>query len=267
MPLSGGVAVVYLGQIAQMCRECADRPAPPPPRTSTELPPRPAARAWTRGSARPLLIGVVGIACMAIAPTLGPDPDIAYAMLAGDAPIAPDDRDPIVAIGAPEAPRIHELSISDDGEDLEWFHPLAGPERILPENPSRRFGADRDGNRSECGGGHCGVDLGDTQGTVVYAAADGFVSRVVRSPDEKGGRYVKLSHPSRFRTYYMHLDEIREDLALDTFVSAGEPIGTVGRSGIQHSSPHLHFAVSRFGGTREVFIDPEPMLSEAELPR
>src|SRR5262249_34886622 len=54
-----------------------------------------------------------------------------------------------------------------------WVHPLAGT-RWLPANDSTYFGAPRPGFRpAECGRGHCGLDLGNTRGTVVHAIADG----------------------------------------------------------------------------------------------
>ncbi len=45
-------------------------------------------------------------------------------------------------------------------------------------------------------------------------------------------------------------------------VKAGEPIGTVGDTGVHQSGPHLHFAVSvrTSPDDPELFIDPEPML-------
>jgi len=71
--------------------------------------------------------------------------------------------------------------------------------------------------------------------------------------NHKGGTVV---------TSYIHLDAIREDLRPGIPVKAGEAIGTVGDSGVQHSGPHLHFAVSVRPSAEgsELFIDPEPLL-------
>jgi murein DD-endopeptidase MepM/ murein hydrolase activator NlpD len=145
-----------------------------------------------------------------------------------------------------------------------WLHPLAGPERRLPVRDTRRFRAPREGLRpDECGSGHCGVDLGDQTGEWVFAAHDGVVERVQRDDVGNGGRYVRLNHRGgTLTTSYMHLGDIRSDLQAGTPVRAGDPLGTIGMSGINHSGPHVHFQI----GVRahpddvEVFIDPEPLL-------
>ena len=46
-------------------------------------------------------------------------------------------------------------------------------------------------------------------------------------------------------------------------------IGRLGRTGVEHSGPHLHFSLSlREGGRgdKETYIDPEPMLKTWQLP-
>jgi murein DD-endopeptidase MepM/ murein hydrolase activator NlpD len=158
---------------------------------------------------------------------------------------------------------------SDDGETEQWFHPLYGPERVLPRANTRRFGAAREGLRpEECEGGHCGVDLGTARGEPVLAAHDGVVERVVRDAEEGGrrgneGRFIRINHKGgTIVTSYMHLDSIRDDLKPGIPVKAGEPIATIGESGVQHSGPHLHFAVSFRPkiDEPELFIDPEPLL-------
>jgi murein DD-endopeptidase MepM/ murein hydrolase activator NlpD len=169
-----------------------------------------------------------------------------------------------VAPGEPE--RLHELLFARDGEasvELLWYHPLAG-DRALPAKADRRFGASRPGSRrSGCGGGHCGVDLGDRAGQVVHAAMPGRVTRLARDADSTSGLYVRLEHDAGFATYYMHLDRIHPDLELGMDLAAGEPLGTVGATGVVSSPPHLHFAVSRLEAGRERFLDPEPMLERA----
>jgi murein DD-endopeptidase MepM/ murein hydrolase activator NlpD len=170
-----------------------------------------------------------------------------------------------------ERPQVHDLSfVPGAGGDvsLVWYHPLAaeGPgDRVMPDNPSRQFGANRPGIRpGECGSGHCGVDLGHERGHVVHAVRPGLVDRLMRTPDRLGGMYVRLLHPEGFYTYYMHLDVISPTLVPGVEVAAGEPLGLLGSTGIRHSPPHLHFAVSRIlegGGQR--YLDPEPMLRQA----
>jgi len=146
---------------------------------------------------------------------------------------------------------------------VRWVHPLAGP-RQMPLRDSRRFGAPREGVRpAECGRGHCGVDLGGVRGSTVHAAADGVAVAVVTEIRPHAGRFVMLEHAGGLRTFYMHLDEVRSDLAPGQPVRAGEPIGTVGRTGVIKSGPHLHFALAQEDRGRTWYIDPEPMLEQA----
>lgn len=149
------------------------------------------------------------------------------------------------------------------GDALRWVHPLAGP-RQMPLRDSRRFGAARHGARpAECGRGHCGVDLGGKRGVVVHAAADGVIARVVREIRKESGRYVMIEHAGGLRSYYMHLDEIRGDLDVGQPVVAGAPIGTVGRTGVIKSGPHLHFSIAQERAGRTTYLDPEPILRHA----
>jgi murein DD-endopeptidase MepM/ murein hydrolase activator NlpD len=150
-----------------------------------------------------------------------------------------------------------------------WVHPLPGPKRILPVRNTRRFGAPREGMRpEECEGGHCGVDIGTEKGMLVLCVHDGVVQRVQRDPAIGGhagneGRYIRIVHKGgTVISAYIHLDAIREDLKPGIPVKAGEAIGVVGDSGVHHSGPHLHFAISVKSSIDgpELFIDPEPLL-------
>lgn len=145
-----------------------------------------------------------------------------------------------------------------------WVHPLSGP-RLLPDSDGHRFGAFREGERpSECGRGHCGVDLGHERGAVVHATARGEVRTVAREVTGRAGLFVSIDHlGGEVRTYYMHLDWIRPELVPGATVEAGEPLGTVGSTGVVSSGPHLHFAMSRRLGDARWFVDPEPMLGAA----
>lgn len=144
-----------------------------------------------------------------------------------------------------------------------WIHPLAGA-RELPHSAGRRFGADRPGPRpAECGAGHCGVDLGHERGRSVHAVADGTLALVYPQLRGRAGRYVAIDHAGGLRTFYMHLDEVRADLMVGAPIAAGEPLGTVGTSGVYVSGPHLHFALSQEQDGRNFYIDPEAMLRDA----
>ena len=153
---------------------------------------------------------------------------------------------------------------------VRWVDPLPGAARTLPAFESRRFGAVRPQPRPwECELGHCGVDLAAPAGAVVVAVADGVVERVERSAAGGGraGRYVRIAHcDGSVVTRYIHLDRIRKGLRPGRRVVAGEPLGTVGRTGVVENFPHLHFALSlRAGDGSERYLDPEPFLRVWEL--
>lgn len=90
---------------------------------------------------------------------------------------------------------------------------------------------------------HTGIDIPLPQGTPVLASAEGTVTE--SDFDETLGNYVVVEHGT-LSSVYGQLKE-RTVEAGET-VSAGQPIGTVGRSG-KATGYHLHFEV-RESGTR-----------------
>ena len=111
---------------------------------------------------------------------------------------------------------------------------------------------------------HSGVDF-KTQGRTgykVYAADEGYVSRIAVSPWGYG-KVLYIDHPSGYTTVYAHLDDFvgaiadtiqrmqyeRESYAIDTLlapgmlpVSRGMYIAKSGNSG-SSGGPHLHFEI------------------------
>lgn len=145
---------------------------------------------------------------------------------------------------------------------LRWVHPLAGT-RQMPANASARFSAPRAGTRpSECGRGHCGIDIGSVRGTVVHAAADGEVAAIFAESRTEAGKLVAIHHGGGLETMYMHLDEIRPGLEVGQPIRAGEPLGLLGSTGFSRSIPHVHFAITYEAG-RTWYLDPEPVLRHA----
>ncbi len=220
--------------------------------------------AATRGALVPGAAGVVDV----------PAPD-------SDAPehasVGTDDglvaHEPALEPAAPRRP-IPPIPLRD-GEPLDewmptlrdWSHPVPGTSELIPTRATRFFGAERDGtDRPECGGGHCGVDLGGVPGQAVVAVAWGTVSKIQRDPDRRGGRYVRIEHPDFVFSSYFHLDRIAPDLAIGDEVEPGTPLGSLGTSGINVSTPHLHFSLELpTAGGATVFVDPSPYLARASV--
>jgi len=122
---------------------------------------------------------------------------------------------------------------------------------------------------------HAGIDI-KTQGRTglpVYAAADGFVSRIVISPTGYG-RALYINHPNGTTTVYGHLESLvpaindyirkiqyeREVFAVDESVpdgllpvKKGEQIANSGNAG-SSGGPHLHFEIRRT--KEEIMLNP-----------
>lgn len=157
-----------------------------------------------------------------------------------------------------------------------WIHPITAADELFPWNPGRHFGAGRTGvDRTECGGGHCGVDLDGPKGRALVAVAAGTLITVERrelGSDGRSGRFVRIQHEDGTLTSYMHMDEIEDGLQPGDRVRAGQYIGKLGDSAVP-GVPHLHFALevplrpgsrdTTFGSVR--FIDPAPFLIRATI--
>ena len=135
--------------------------------------------------------------------------------------------------------------------------PLEAGPRVAPSGP----GDDRSGGARR----HAGLDIAGMIGEPVRAIADGTVifaginsptrARMSGIPPEKiaryrhrrmgvGGIYLCIEHtpePKRVVSCYMHLD--RYTVAEREEVKAGQVIGSLGRTGVKVSPPHLHFEV------------------------
>ena len=155
----------------------------------------------------------------------------------------------------------------------DWTHPVADSDEVVPLRPQRKFGAERDTHNRGCGDGHCGVDLAGPRGRTVMAVVDGKVLHVEhrrRGKDGHSGRYVKIEHAGGILTAYMHLDSIAPGLAEGDEVHAGQFIGRLGKTGIRHGDPHLHFSLELplENPTKKVktrFIDPTPFLQRSRV--
>ncbi len=120
---------------------------------------------------------------------------------------------------------------------------------------------------------HAGIDIktNQQQGLPVYAAADGFVSRIKVSPWGYG-KALYVTHPNGFTTVYAHLRNFNEEI--DEYIKAmqyqrrkfdielfplrskfvikqGEVVAHSGNSG-GSSAAHLHFEIRESGTEKPV---------------
>ncbi len=92
---------------------------------------------------------------------------------------------------------------------------------------------------------HRGIDIGGTEGNTVCAAAAGKVLAAEAEGYNGGyGLTVVIDHGNGLYTLYAHLD--RYNVSAGEYVSAGDPIGTLGMSG-NVTGPCLHFEVLEGG--------------------
>jgi hypothetical protein len=105
---------------------------------------------------------------------------------------------------------------------------------------------------------HTGVDLAAPLGEPVLATAEGVVSFAgVRGGY---GLTVEIQHASGFTTRYAHLSALEPGVSAARLVRQGEPIGSVGMSGLA-TGPHLHYEVLRRGRP----IDPGGVVRDAGI--
>ena len=89
---------------------------------------------------------------------------------------------------------------------------------------------------------HEGVDLAGPEGTPIYAARSGTVSRATYS--NSAGYYVSINHGDGFASIYMHMTHYV--VSPGQQVAQGQLIGYMGSTGISTGS-HLHFGISLNG--------------------
>ncbi len=89
--------------------------------------------------------------------------------------------------------------------------------------------------------GRNGVDLADSCGTPIFAAADGVINLAKSSGYNGGfGRFVRITHPNGTETLYAHASQLL--VSVGQLVSKGQQIALMGSTG--HSTGcHVHFEV------------------------
>lgn len=103
---------------------------------------------------------------------------------------------------------------------------------------------------------HIGVDIIAPKGNLVYAVADGTITRTYSvATDKRAGNGVRLTMADGTYFFYGHFDTIAPGIAVGSVVKAGQVIGTIGATG-NTSTPHLHIEIHPGGGEA---INPYPI--------
>ena len=90
---------------------------------------------------------------------------------------------------------------------------------------------------------HRGMDVAASEGSEVYATADGKV--IFAGYDDSGfGNLIIIDHGYGLETYYAHLSEINTEIGAK--VNRWNQIGAVGNTG-KSTGPHLHYEVRIYG--------------------
>ena len=105
---------------------------------------------------------------------------------------------------------------------------------------------------------HLGVDIIAKEGNLVYAVADGTITRVYTADRyERAGNGVRLTMADGTYFFYGHFSKIADGIGLGSPVKAGQVIGYIGKTG-STNTPHLHFEIHPGGGEA---IDPTPIVA------
>ena len=104
---------------------------------------------------------------------------------------------------------------------------------------------------------HAGIDIANSIGTPIVAAADGVVTDAGLTAGF--GAWVKIRHADGSVTLYGHVNTWL--VTVGQRVMAGDQIATIGNRG-QSTGPHLHFSVLKNGTD---FVDPVPWLAAKGL--
>lgn len=179
----------------------------------------------------------------------GPDsPTLAssFGLLSGNSEVGDIDSvqasqsDYFVAMGAIGPLPEPDLIQSEAGEPLKELASTIEDGYFISPTQGFNFGKIHNNNA---------VDIANSCGTVIVAAADGLVVPDKNYPDGKAGwnggygGFVLLDHPSGAKTRYAHLEKVLVDVG--DFVRQGQKIGLMGSTGNVHgvTGCHLHFEV------------------------
>jgi len=108
---------------------------------------------------------------------------------------------------------------------------------------------------------HLGVDILAKEGNLLYAVADGRITKLYTvGTDKLAGNGVRLTTTDGTYFFYGHMQKLSEGISIGTKVKAGQVVGYVGKTG-DTNTPHLHIEVHPLGGAA---IDPTPVVAAVD---
>ena len=100
---------------------------------------------------------------------------------------------------------------------------------------------------------HVGVDIIAKEGNLLYAVADGTITKIYNAANDKlAGNGIRLMKADGTYFFYGHMLRLADGITIGTKVKAGQVVGYNGKTG-GTNTPHLHFEIHPFGGAA---IDP-----------
>ena len=104
---------------------------------------------------------------------------------------------------------------------------------------------------------HVGVDIIAPEGKLLYAVADGTITRIYRDfPGSMPGNGLRLTMEDGTYFFYAHLFSFADGIDVGSTVKAGQVIGRNGNTG-SSGTAHLHFEIHPNGGAA---INPYPIV-------
>ena len=108
---------------------------------------------------------------------------------------------------------------------------------------------------------HLGVDIIAKEGNLLYAVADGTITKLYTvGTDKLAGNGVRLTMADGTYFFYGHMQKIADGMTIGTKVKAGQVVGYLGKTG-GTTTPHLHLEVHPLGGAA---IDPTPVVAAVD---
>ncbi len=130
---------------------------------------------------------------------------------------------------------------------INYINPISKAENLLDSSVkvTGEFEELRDDGKKI----HRGIDYRASEGTPVYAAADGVVINAGHT-DSGYGNFIIVKHSNGESTLYAHLEH-KPSFLIGSKVDQGQEIAKSGNTGIG-SGPHLHFEVIGKDGTNNI---------------